>query len=806
MSQASVMVVEDERIAALGIRTQLQSMGYLVPAVVSYGEDAVHQAAELHPDLILMDVRLKGEMDGVEAARRIQAESDIPVVYVTASADPDILRRATSTATFGYVLKPYEERELQATIEMALAKHGMDKALRAYATRLERSNAALALVNRLMVAAIDGQERGSLLRTTCREMADILGAPYAVTMLLEQGGRTAQLMGEFVLDAQRQSLHATVEVEGTPLLQYVLARHEPWVIEDIEQDPRVSWLTRRLPKGEAFSLLVLPLMSGGEVIGGLALAVARQRGFAEEDVALGWMVATHLAVAMARVPLAEERSRLSAAIEQTAEAVIMTDLCGNIVYVNRAFERITGYTATEVLGRDARLLRSGEQAEQVYSELWATLGEGQAWQGRLVNRKKDGTLYTADVTITPVRAGDGEITHYVSVQRDITQALAREEAYRQTLKMEAVGQLATGIAHDFNNLLTAINGNASVLADGTVDGAKVREVARTILSAGKRAADLTRQLLTFTRKQVVEPRVMSLNDIVRDMHDRLERIAGAEVSLQTRLGPDLWLSNIDPVQIQRLIANLAANARDAMPQGGQLTISTANATLREASTAYDLHAGPGEYVVLSIRDTGTGMSEDVQLHLFEPFFTTKDVGQGTGLGLATVHGIVKQCNGTVQVQSTEGQGALFRVYLPRARDAKTTRELPEVRASERRGGETILLVEDDDSVFELTRRVLARRGYRLLTARDGLEAEQVAASHEGPIDLLLTDLTMPRMDGKTLAQRLTRTRPGLKVLLMSGYTGTGSGADRGSYGGMAFVQKPFRPQDLVQRVRSLLDQ
>ena len=239
---------------------------------------------------------------------------------------------------------------------------------------------------------------------------------------------------------------------------------------------------------------------------------------------------------------------------------------------------------------------------------------------------------------------------------------------------------------------------------------------------------------------------------------------------------------------------------------GQLTVRTANTTLSEACTAYGLGAGPGDYVVLSISDTGIGMSQEVQAHLFEPFFTTKDVGQGTGLGLATVHGIVKQCSGTVEVQSKEGGGTLFRVYLPRARERNATRELPELHAAGQRAQETILLVEDDESICELTRRVLARCGYRLLVAHDGLEAERVAAQHQGPIDLLLTDLAMPRMDGKTLARRLSETRPGLKIMLMSGYAGAAPGPRGGQVEGMTFIQKPFRPQDLVQKVRALLEQ
>lgn len=802
MAQTSVMVVEGERVAALGIRTQLQRAGYLVPAIVCYGEDAVHQVNEVEPDLVLMGVHLRGDMDGLEAGRRIQAESHIPVIYLLTCTDPDTQQHVESVATYGYVTRPVEELDLQAAVEMALYKHSVDQELCVQKTRVKQSHAALRLVGRLMRDACGGQGPHALLRTTCREMADILASPYAVAVLLKQRAGTAQLIGEFELDGQRRPLDANIEINGTPLLQYALARDEPWVIEDLGQDTHVSWLAHRLPKGDIYSVLILPLVNEGTILGGLALIATRERGFGEEDMALGWTVVSQLAAAIAHIQHTEERSRLGAAIEQMAEAVMIADLGGQIVYVNQATERMSGYAATELLGQDPSLLRSGEETQRACQELWATVRDGHVWRGQLTNRKREGTLYSVDVSAMPLRDQAGTVTHYVGVEREIIQAPAREREGRPSHEIEGTSQLTSSIVHDLNNLLTAINGNASLLLYGVSDEAEIGEMARAIIDAGERAANLIRKLSVTTPRKVTEPDAISLNEIVEEIGDTLRHTLDDQISLQIRLAPDLQPSRADAALMQELIANLADNAYEAMPSGGQLTISTANVTLPEASTAFGLRAGPGEYIVISVEDTGIGMSEDVQRHLFEPFFTTKGRGEGSGLGLVAVHRIVEQCSGTIEVESTEERGTLVRVYLPCAQDHRQTRELPALRPTGQRGKETILLVEDDASIFELTQRVLARSGYTLLTARDGLEAKHIAESHRGPIDLLLTDLTMPRMDGKTLAQGLVRTRPQLKVLLMSGY----AGASGQRIEDMAFVQKPFRPQELLQKVRSVLDE
>jgi PAS domain S-box-containing protein len=502
----------------------------------------------------------------------------------------------------------------------------------------------------------------------------------------------------------------------------------------------------------------------------------------------------------------EARVRLDTAIQQSAESIVITDTQGTIQYVNPAFERITGYSRAEALGQNPRILKSGKQNLAFYEDLWATITAGRVWQGRMVNRKKDGSLYTEEATISPVRDEGGAIINYVAVKRDVTRELQLEEQYRQAQKMEAVGRLTAGVAHDFNNILTAINGFSELVSLGLAPDDPLQDSVQKVLSSGQRAAGLVRQLMAFSRKQIVQPATLDINEVLANVDKMLGRIIGEDIELQTIPAPGLWLTSADPVQVEQIIFNLAVNARDAMPNGGKLTIETANVTLDEAYAAGHLGAQPGEYVLLAISDTGIGMSEEVKSHLFEPFFTTKELGRGTGLGLATVYGIIKQGGGDIQVYSEVGLGTTFKVYLPRVGPA-TPPEAPALaRPDMPAGQEMVLLVEDSEGVRELARRVLRSLGYTLLETRDGQEALRLAADYPGAIHLLLTDVVLPGMSGKALAEELARSRPDLKTLFMSGYTDNAIAHHGVLEPGIAFLQKPFGPIELARKVRAVLDE
>ena len=380
-----------------------------------------------------------------------------------------------------------------------------------------------------------------------------------------------------------------------------------------------------------------------------------------------------------------------------------------------------------------------------------------------------------------------------------------EEELRQAQKMEAVGRLAGGIAHDFNNLLTAITGYSLLVRDRLPSGDPSRADLEEVVRAGERAAALTRQLLAFGRKQVLRPRVIDLNAVVSEMEKMLRRVIGANVDIATALDPALGRVYADPGQIEQVIVNLAVNARDAMPQGGRLTIETRNVELDRASRPPQECVSPGPYVMLSVRDTGSGMSEKVKAHLFEPFFTTKEIGKGTGLGLSTVYGIVKQSGGSITVHSEPGRGAAFNVYLPRI-DQPVESPLPAVpSARDSRGTETILVVDDEEPVRRLVRAVLTRMGYAVLEAPDGQAASALARGRPEPIHLLLTDFMLPGMSGGDLAAILTGARPGLKVLYMSGYAEEAVLRQAALDAGTPFLPKPFALEDLARKVRDVLD-
>jgi signal transduction histidine kinase len=399
---------------------------------------------------------------------------------------------------------------------------------------------------------------------------------------------------------------------------------------------------------------------------------------------------------------------------------------------------------------------------------------------------------------------DGHLVRVWGMQRDVSEQRHLEEQFRQAQKMEAVGQLAGGIAHDFNNLLTAILGNTQLLLRDLPPGDAKRGDVEEIRKASERAASLTRQLLAYSRRQMLQPEVLDLNVVVAEMDKMLRRLIGEHIALVTSLAPDLGRVRADPNQIEQVIVNLAVNARDAMPEGGKLTIQTCNVELDDSFTQAHLGSVPGSYALLTVTDTGAGMDASVRAHLFEPFFTTKEVGKGTGLGLATVYGIVKQSGGYISVYSEPAHGTAFKIYLPRISPAPSS-SVPQPKTGAARGSETILVVEDESAVLTLSRRALEAQGYVVLAASDGPAALRLVERHGGTIHLLVTDVVMPGLSGHELAGKLAVLRPGIRVLYMSGYPGDAVVQHGTLPEGSAFLQKPFSPDGLARKVRDVLD-
>ena len=499
-----------------------------------------------------------------------------------------------------------------------------------------------------------------------------------------------------------------------------------------------------------------------------------------------------------------EHVRLVTAIEQSAEAVLMTNTEGEIQYVNPAFTRITGYSRDEVLGQNPRILKSGKQDPAFYQQLWATILKGEIWHGELINRRKDGSLYSEQMSIAPVRSAGGEVTYFIATKQDVTEHKKLEQQLIQAQKMEAVGRLAGGVAHDFNNLLTIINGYAQLLIEPISPQDPRRGHLKEILTAGERAASLTRQLLAFSRRQVLEPRVLNLNSVLADVAKMLRRLIGEDVELVATLKPDLGRVKVDPGQIEQVIMNLAVNARDAMPQGGKLFVETSNVEIDANYARSHSPMMPGKYVMVAVSDTGCGMDLETQAHLFEPFFTTKEKGHGTGLGLATVYGIVKQSGGFIWVYSAPGHGSTFKIYLPFIEEALPTAEPAEAPAELAKGSETVLVVEDEQGVRSLVCEALASHGYKVLEAAGAASALEISEKYTEPIHLLLTDVVMPQTGGKELAKGFSTLHPETKVLYMSGYTDDAIVRHGILEGGTSFLQKPFQPKALLLKIREVL--
>ncbi len=499
----------------------------------------------------------------------------------------------------------------------------------------------------------------------------------------------------------------------------------------------------------------------------------------------------------------ETLSRLGLAVNQSAEAIVVTDPDGVIQYINPSFERISGFSASEAVGQNMRIVKSGKQSAEFYREMWSTISAGRTWKGHMVNRREDGTLFAEETTISPVFDRSGRIRNFVGVKRDVTRERALEKQVHTAQRMESVGTLAGGIAHDFNNALTGILGYCDLLRLRLGKDKDSQKDLDEIFRAAERAAMLTRQLLTFARRQVMEPVNLSLGEVVGEMIRFFSKVAGSHIAVKTSLSGETPTVRADRGQVEQVMMNLCLNARDAMPHGGQLLIETEAIGIGEEHLRKYPYMKPGRYALLSVSDTGIGMDEATRERIFDPFFTTKGPEKGTGLGLSVVYGIVKQHKGYIHVYSEPGKGTTFRVYLPgidSAPDAPKSGEPSVVRG----GHETILLAEDEEAIRGLAERVLKEYGYTVLAAKDGEEAVGLFREHGAGIDLAVLDVVMPRKGGKDAYEKMRAIFPDLKVVFMSGYSANAVHEGFVIKTGTPFLGKPFSPTSLARKVREVL--
>lgn len=508
-----------------------------------------------------------------------------------------------------------------------------------------------------------------------------------------------------------------------------------------------------------------------------------------------------------RKHVADELERLRAAIEQTSDGVVVGSVDGTILFVNPSFEVLAEMDHSELIGKNVSVLKNGLHDERIFGDIWATISGGNRWKGRFSYKKEDGSPCFVEATVSPVRDAADKIVNYVSVERDVTDHVNLSEQLQRAQRLESVGRLAGGVAHDFNNMLQIILGHVELALDLLGNEHAVSPDLISIQQATRGAAELTQQLLTFARKRTVSPQVLNLNTVVDGILESLIKTAGENVEFVWRPKKDLWSVKMDLVQVKQIFDNLCQNARDAIAGAGKIEISTDSVVFDRVSNAH--YAGItafGEYVAISVTDSGCGMGPDVMAHLFEPFYTTKKMGKGTGLGLATVYGIVNQNNGAIDVESSLGNGTTVTIYLPRHVGEAVPLNAGGVGVPEHGKGETLLVVEDETVILSIVKRNLEKLGYRVFSAELPKLALEIAEKHVGEIQLLVTDVVMPGMNGKELSVLLQARDPKMRVLFMSGYTADAMAHHGMLEAGIHFLQKPFTTVDLAKKVRQALDQ
>ena len=492
----------------------------------------------------------------------------------------------------------------------------------------------------------------------------------------------------------------------------------------------------------------------------------------------------------------------SRALESAANAIVITDRGGKIISVNPAFSRFTGYSANEVIGKTPKILNSGTQPTSFYKNLWETITSGQVWRGEIVNKRKDGSLYDEEMTITPVRDATGRISYFIAIKQDVSERKNLHAELTQMQKMESIGTLASGIAHDFNNILGIILGYASLIER---DPATASQSVGSINAAVNRGAGLVKQILTFARKAGVVFGPLKVNIMVKEIVKMLRETFPKTIEMTTELGKSIPPINADATQIHQAILNLCVNARDAMPVGGLLTLRT-DVVDGESLRNIFPDVGSENYVHVSVADTGFGIDEKTRSQIFDPFFTTKEQGKGTGLGLSVVYGVMKEHHGFVNVESAPDEGTTFNLYFPILQEPASAAVVkPDEEENIRGGHETLLIVEDEETLLEMMKALMEDKGYRVITAMDGLQALEIYRSLKDDIDLVVTDVGLPKISGEILFSELKKLNPSVNVIVASGYISADSKSEIFKAGVKEFIQKPYFPDEVLRKIREVLD-
>ncbi len=893
MNGTTILIVEDEAIVAADLESKLRRLGYEVSGIAADGEEAVSMACSLQPHLVLMDIRLKDSMDGIEAAEAIRNRMDVPLIYLTAHSDIATLTRAKLTGPFGYILKPFDARDLATQIELALYRHEADRQVReqrewlrvtlssigdaVIATdaegRVKFVNPAAESLSGWKAEEAEGLPVTQVFRVINERIGQPLEEPVGRVLrekrivplanhaaLIAKDGRIVPIANTAapIMDAQGQMIGAVLVFhdvtekrranenlrESEQRLRWALQNAdggawdcnlesgEAWWSEEMYELYGVEPGTRmrldsslvlvheqdREPLREAAEKSILQRVDFRYEFrvrhpdGGMRWMVSRGRPICDETGKAIRLIGITVDVTrrkQAEQDLAEsraERDLLFAAIEQAGESIFITGADGAILYANPAFEKATGHPRAEVEGKTPEMLLAADGRDaELYKGLWKTILSGNRWTGRHVCERKDGTAYMAECAVSPVKTRDGHFSNFVWISKDVSKEEMLEKGMAQAQRMESLGNLASGIAHDFNNILYPIVGISELLLSDLPQGSQEHENARQIFKAGKRGTELVKQILSFSRR--TEPKKMPVR--VEEVLEEVLKLGRSTIPSSIEIGMDIQRDcrpvMADPTQIHQIAMNLVANAFHAV----EATDGKINVELKETAVGSDdpdaASLRPGIYLVLTVSDTGCGIEPENIERIFEPYFTTKKKGKGTGLGLAVAYGIVKEYGGDITVSSKIDQGTTFRIRLPAVENIPETVSV-ETPKGDLSGNERILLVDDEKSIAKLESNILQRLGYGVTSFVDPVEALDAFRASPHAFDLVLTDMTMPRLSGDKLARELLAIRPDIPIIVLTGFSERINKQKATAMGIKGLLKKPIRRADLACTVRKTLNE
>lgn len=888
MNKKRLVIVEDERIIAEDIRSTLQKFGYEVIQIFARGEDAVEQVPLIQPDLILMDVMLEGELDGIQTATIIKEIYEVPIIYLTAYANDNTLNKAKITEPYGYIIKPFEDRELHATIEMAFYRFYLETRIkndeRKYRTLFNSIVEPVFIISKIdnkfidcnsAVERIYGYSKEKLLTMTPENLhiegeEDFLSYSLKVsdsknpivyhhvtsngemkyvtvqTISIVYEGEsvwlsiihdiTASKLAEEKL--QKTQLRLSAVFENAPnIILYEVGGGRRFISDNIEKligitaekfidnpsvyqemihiDDRelVTEKIRSWQESDDTEMLTLWYRVQTKFNKTIWVEDRKVKTFPVNGEAyITGILIDNTELKEVDAALKQSQSRYKAVVEDQTEYIYRFLENGDITFVNKAFCKFTKKFEHDLIGSKWM----NEVPREIVSEIQMKLNnlnpEKPVVNYEYSENVNGNDLIWTDWNYRAIFNEFNEFVEYQAVGKNITakkKAEAEKEKIREQLyqsqKMEVVGKLAGGIAHDFNNLLTAINGYADLaLKKMEPENQSVNDI-KVIKDCGLRAAKLTQQLLGFSRKQVVEMQNIDINALISELKKMMERLIGSDIELITELTDSNCMVKADSGQIEQVLINLIVNARDAMPNGGKIRTGCRHISKLPDDIIVTDDKIYDKYIEIYVKDSGTGMTDEIKAKIFEPFFTTKEVGKGTGLGLATVFGIVKQSNGLIHVESILGEGSQFSIFLPAIQLETEEVNVEETEDELPRGSETILLVEDEESIREFVTSILDEFGYKVLEASNGIQALEIAEKVEKSIDLLLSDIRMPLMSGPELAVKIRSLYPDIRVLFVSGHTDNDLIRQDIADSKASFLQKPFSYEGLIYKIRAVLD-